>query len=126
MKKGNRNREELLEDAFINNGFEYKNKTYKSLTAEAILLLKRANSPIFTGQIEDLYIETILDYLIVCGQPRKTVLEYISKDTWDDARFELASQFTAGDLKVLGELVTLQLATISASLVEVRDGEEKK
>lgn len=108
--------------AFIEEGFSYKGKTYRALSAESILFLKQANSPLFSGG--DNQLEITLDYLLVTGKSRKEIRA--AQSDWENARLDLAAEIPAGDMIELSALVAKQLGFIAESLVEVRDSEEQK
>lgn len=116
-------REHKLEDGFIFEGFEYKGITYKALTAQSILILKKVNSGIYTGDTSD-WLETLLDYMFATSQPKEALFKAVNN--WQESIWDYAAQFSHEDLMAIGKIVSGALEDSAAALVEVQEEGEKK
>ena len=119
----NKQREEKVVNAIITDGFVYKGIKYKTLTTRMLLLMEKFKSPFYTGGDQ---LKGLMDYLYISSQDLKKI-QTMTDEEFQDAVFDFADNFTALDLKELGEQVDKYSETASATLVEVREtGDEKK
>lgn len=110
---------------FLNEGFEFKGRRYKALTAQTLIILESVKSPFYTG--EDKGVKGLLDFLFVSSREAREVLALTKDlDAFNLAVLDFASDFSAADLDELGKIVAEQNAAVAAVVVEPVDDSKKK
>jgi hypothetical protein len=115
-------REEKITEAIVQDGFQYKDRFYKSLSTRMLMLLEKFKSPYYFGGDQ---LKGLMDYLFIASSEPKT-LQRLPIDEFDDLVYEYADSLVAEDLAKLGELAKAFNDNASSTVVEVREDSDSK
>lgn len=120
-------RELRLSDALTYNGFTFKGRKHRPLTAGALKFLQRINSPLYTTNIEGYSeIDIIIEYLFATSADAEELAFAI--DNWKTVQFAFANDYTMKDLAdpIIIESLNRDFNNQTAASIEVKDRGEKK
>ena len=120
-------REQKLSDSTTYNGFTFKGRKHRPLTAGALKFLQRINSPLYTTEIEGYSeIDIIIEYLFATSADAQDLAYAI--DNWNTVQFAFANDYTMKDLSdpIIIQSLNRDFNNQTAASIEVKDNNEKK
>lgn len=115
-------RDEKITEAVTTDGFQYKDRFYKSLSTRMLMLLEKFKSPYYFGGDQ---LKGLMDYLYIASSDAKT-LQRLPVEEFNDAVYDYADTLTSEDLSELGKLAQKFNDNASATVVEVREDSDSK